>query len=165
MTDFVTDAFLARASERALVRLHAAWYDVIPRGTAWQNDKGFDKMNQYLPHVNRELVPKRKGTRAQYTPSEVTHGRTESKHRYTCEVNYHEVTDQAGLVSTIIPRNHFHFVNDAILIGHFGSNLYGPLREPARWDERDALIADARPALFNLDGTWVDDDWYNKERI
>ena len=120
-----------------------------------QIDKGFYGLSQFLPNVNRELVPRMKRKREQYQPGEIQHGRTESKNRYTCEVRYHNVVDQAELIARRVRREHFVHLNDAVHIGHFGAQLYGPNRKPAQWSERDAIVCDGPPPLFDLQGNRV----------
>ena len=128
-----TDLYLARCSEKKLVEL---WGPRLrkcpgatprfPKGWVMLSDRGFANTMNLYPNWNAQLTPTFLNGRLQFGAGEVSKDRDICKLRYTCEVAFARVVEEAGL-RDVIP---FHFFASLDAMNHWGHanvNLGAPL--------------------------------------
>jgi hypothetical protein len=127
-----TAPFLSRASEKRLVKLwgkHGRLENLI-KGYAVLLDKGFDKINGWLPNYNPIYHPAFL-TKGKFNPEQIRFNLTVCQNRYTCEVVYSRVNQVKG-IQGVIKREKSHWFEDMMNWAHGRANLYLPLQTPAR---------------------------------
>ena len=121
-----TDLFLARCSEKKLVELWGPRLKKCPPGYSMLSDRGFAGTAHYYPNFNAQITPKFLAGRLQFTSAEVGSDQRICKLRYTCEVAFSRVTNEAGL-QDVIPYHFFSILNAMNHWGHANVNLHEPL--------------------------------------
>ena len=122
-----TDLFLARVSEKRLVELWGPRLKKCPAGWVMLSDRGFAGTARYYPNFNAQLTPKFLSGRLQFSTSEVSDDWRICKLRYTCEVAFSRVTNEAGL-KDVITAPFFKLLNAMNNWGHANVNLLQPLQ-------------------------------------
>jgi hypothetical protein len=124
-----SDLILSRASEKAIVRLwgpRMAKLDAILR---MLSDRGFAETAGSYPNFNAQLTPKFLTGRPQFTAGEVSGDRIVCSLRYTVEVGFSRLTNEACL-KDVVPRSFFNHLQDACHWGHAMINLGLPFHHP-----------------------------------
>jgi hypothetical protein len=118
---------LGRVSEKKLVELYAP-HVKVPPGYRGLGDRGFHNTSRYYDNVNPVLTPAFLSGRLQFTADEVQSDHATCKLRYTCEVAYSRVTNEAALKDSI-PYSRFSILHHIIHWGHANINLGQPLQK------------------------------------
>lgn len=123
-----TDLYFARATEKRLVELWGPRLRKCPPGWRMLSDRGFSDTARYYPNFNTQLTPKFLRGRRQFTAGEVLADLRICKLRYTCEVAFSRVVQEASLRDTI-PHSFSPILNAINHWGHANVNLQAPLME------------------------------------
>jgi hypothetical protein len=104
-------------------------------------DRGFVDDSLKYPNCNSHITPAFKMGREQFSIVELFIDKLVCTLRYTCEVCFSRVTDEAAL-SGIIPRSMFAIVDYINHWGHANINIGLPLVTPPDWEQyiREPLI-------------------------
>ena len=123
-----TALYLGRASEKALVELWGSRLADCPSGYAMLSDRGFSDTARCYPNLNKQITPRFLTGRDQFTSSEVSRDRRICQLRYTCEVEFARVTNEAGL-KDVMPYGFFAIAEDMMHWGHANANILKHLQK------------------------------------
>lgn len=121
-----TDLFLARCTEKRLVELWGPRLKKCPAGWVMLSDRGFQNTAHLYPNFNAQLTPSFLAGRLQFDKEEVSKDYEICKLRYTCEVDFSRVVEEAGL-RDVIPYHFFRYLDAMNHWGHANVNLGAPL--------------------------------------
>ena len=122
-----THLFLARVTEKRLVELWGPRLKKCPALMKMLSDRGFAGTAHYYPHFNAQLTPKFLAGRPQFTAGEVLSDYEICKLRYTCEVCFARVVEEAAL-KDVIPYAYFWCLDAMNHWAHAHVNLLAPLQ-------------------------------------
>jgi len=122
-----TCLFLARCTEQRLVELWGPRLEKCPYGMTMLSDRGFAGTARLYPNFNAQLTPKFLMKRLQFSAAEVSDDRRICKLRYTCEVIFARVVEEAGL-RDVINYNFWSILDAMNDWAHAGANLHAPLQ-------------------------------------
>ena len=121
-----TVLYLARCTEQRLVELWGPRLEKCPEGMAMLSDRGFAGTARLYPNFNAQLTPKFLMKRLQFTAGEVSSDRELCKLRYTCEVAFARVVEEAGL-KDVITYGFWNILDAMNHWGHANVNLHSAL--------------------------------------
>ena len=112
-TAVALDLALGRASEDQLTQIIAKYIQIDP-DLELMYDKGCPHIRAYLPNFNNVLIPiflRPSQGKDKFTDEEASHNRACATGRYVVEVSYMRVK-LWGLISPVVAREDFHYLND-----------------------------------------------------
>ena len=130
----VTDLYAPCANEEHVIREHKSWLVRFPPGTGRLVDRGMSNCTQYYENLVRAFYPAFMRGRKQLSRVEIIDAKRQSANRYTCETLFSRVV-QHKILDGLVKKEHFKFMNDAWLVGHFGAQLYEPLIESENYSD------------------------------
>jgi hypothetical protein len=122
----VTDLFCPCAHEKDVIGAHKSWLVQFPPGVGRLVDRGMADCDKHYKNLVQAFFPAFLKGRAQMARVEIIDARRQSSNRYTCETVFSRVV-QHKLLDGVVKKEHWHFMNDAWIVGHFGAQLYRPL--------------------------------------
>ena len=122
-----TDLFLAKVSESTLVSLWGPRLLKCPSGWDMLVDRGFAGTATYYPNLNQQRSPSFLDGRVAFSADEVKADYEICKLRYTCEVAFARVTNEAAL-RDVIPYDYFPHLDYMNHWAHGAANLLKPLK-------------------------------------
>ena len=121
-----THMYFGRPPEPTLVELRGKRLRKCPAGFSMLSDRGFANTAHLYPNFNAQLTPSFLKGRSQFTSDEVGSDYEICKLRYTCEVAFSRVVQEAAL-QDVIPYHFFSIIDAMNHWGHANVNLGAPL--------------------------------------
>ena len=138
----VTDCFLGRVTEAALIQTHEPWLRIFGRRTWIVADKGFVSCQPSYPNGNRHICPASKAARVdlyQYSHALFHSSRQQSSLRWAVEGVFARAL-QDRWCQRPIRRALLHYAEAMIMTSMMNTLFSLPYMKPRDWDTVDAVV-------------------------